>query len=113
MDHVVVVTPEFESTRAALAGAGMALKRVAEIRGTRMGFRRIGPAILELVEAPAAPGPAFWGLTIVVRDLDELGRRLDAHLGEIRPAVQPGRRIATVRPSAGLTTNLAFMDAGL
>jgi hypothetical protein len=74
-----------------------------------MGFRRIGPAILELVEAPGQP-LGFWGLVVTVNDLDALADRLGEHLGPIKPAVQPGRRIATVRPSAGLTTNLAFMD---
>jgi hypothetical protein len=109
VDHVVVTTPEFERTRMALAGAGVPLKRVIEMRGTRMGFRRIGPAILELVEAPGQP-LGFWGLVVTVNDLDALADRLGEHLGPIKPAVQPGRRIATVRPSAGLTTNLAFMD---
>jgi hypothetical protein len=108
----VVVTPAFERTAEALARAGMPLKRIAEMRGTRMGFRRIGPAILELVEAPDAERVGFWGLVIAVRDLDALAGRLGERLGSVRPAVQPGRRIATVRPSAGIGTNLAFMDSG-
>ncbi len=110
VDHVVVTTPDFDRTREALAGAGMPLKRVVEMRGTRMGFRRIGPAILELVEAPDAERAGFWGLVVVVRDLDAVARGLGEHLGEIRPAVQPGRQIATVTTTAGLSTNLAFMD---
>jgi hypothetical protein len=109
LDHVVVLTGEFDRTAAALSGAGMELKRITEMRGTRMGFRRIGPAILELVEAPGQP-LGFWGLVVTVNDLVALADRLGEHLGAIKPAVQPGRRIATVRPSAGLTTNLAFMD---
>jgi hypothetical protein len=109
VDHVVIVTGEFDRTAEAIAGAGMALKRVVEMRDTRMGFRRLGPAILELVEAPGQ-ALAFWGLVVTVRDLDTLAARLGEHLGPIKPAVQPGRSIATVRPSAGLTTNLAFMD---
>ena len=110
VDHVVVTTPNFDRTREALARASMPLKRIAELRGTRMGFRRIGPAILEVVETPKAERTAFWGLVVVVRDLNALAARLGEDLGEIRPAVQPGRRIATLRSSAGLTTNLAFMD---
>jgi hypothetical protein len=110
VDHVVVVTPAFERTRDALAGAGMPLKRLVEMRGTRMGFRRIGPAILEVVEAPEAERVAFWGLVIIVEDLDALSARLGDRCGPIKPAVQPGRRIATVRAGANLSTNLAFMD---
>jgi hypothetical protein len=108
LDHVVVVTPDFARTRAALEAAQMPLRRV---QGT-MGFRRLGPVILELVEAKAEPrnGPArFWGLVVVVRDLDALKARLDDQLSEPKPAVQPGRRIVTLRASAGLSPAVAFM----
>jgi hypothetical protein len=111
LDHVVVVSPDFDRTAAALAGAGMALRRIRDAGGFRQGFRRIGPAVLELVEARDAPaGPArFWGLVATVPDLRELGELLADHLGEPRPAVQPGREIATVRRSAELSFALAFM----
>jgi hypothetical protein len=113
IDHVVVITPEFDRTAAALAGAGMELRRVREAPGGfRQGFRRLGPAILELVEARGAdPGPArFWGLVVIVEDLDALARRLGDHLGEAKEAVQPGRRIATLKASAGLGEAVAFMS---
>ena len=112
IDHVVVATPDFDRTAAALTEAGMPLRRVRVAGSFRQGFRRLGPAILELVEAPAAPpGPArFWGLVVVVEDLDALRRRLGPQLGEIRPAVQPGRQIATLAQRAGLGPKVAFMD---
>jgi hypothetical protein len=112
IDHVVVVTPDFERTSSALDAAGLGLRRVRDAGGFRQGFRRIGPAILELVEARDAPeGPArFWGLVVIVSDLGSLAARLGDRLGSIRPAVQPGRQIATLRESAGLSTKLAFMD---
>ena len=47
---------------------------------------------------------------MVVADLEALHSRLDPRLHEIRPAVQEGRRIATLDDSAGLTPRLAFMD---
>jgi len=52
----------------------------------------------------------FWGLVIVVISLEELAQRLGDQLSEIRPAVQPGRRIATLRESAGLSPAIAFMS---
>ncbi|MEA2197036.1 MAG: hypothetical protein QOJ25_1087 [Solirubrobacteraceae bacterium] len=112
IDHVVVVTPDFDRTAGALAAAGLALRRIRDAGGVRQGFRRLGPAILELVESREAPaGPArFWGLVVVVADLDALALRLGAHLASVRDAVQPGRRIATVRRSAGLGPAVAFMD---
>jgi hypothetical protein len=112
IDHVVVLSPDFDRTAAALAAAGLPLRRVRDAGGLRQGFRRLGPAILELVEMrDALAGPArFWGLVVVVRSLEALAERLGETLGTIRPAVQPGRRIATLRPSAGLGPALAFMD---
>jgi hypothetical protein len=113
IDHVVIVSPDFERTSLALDAAGLGLRRIRDAGGFRQGFRRIGPAILELVEAPGSDAgePArFWGLVVIVADLDALAERLGDQLGTVRPAVQPGRRIATLRESAGVGTKVAFMD---
>jgi hypothetical protein len=112
IDHLVVMTPDFQRTGAALAAAGMPLRRIREVPGgVRQGFRRLGPVILELVEAPDGDGPArFWGLVVTVSDLDALVRRLGDRLGAVKDAVQPGRRIVTLRASAGLGEAVAFMS---
>jgi sensor domain CHASE-containing protein len=113
LDHVVVTTTDLDRTAAALELAGMPLRRtVTGPKGNRMGFRRLGPAILELVEAAGGPPGAarFWGLVVVVADLDALASRLGDLLGAIRDAVQPGRRIATLRETAGLGQAVAFMS---
>jgi hypothetical protein len=109
VDHVVIVTPDFDATAARLAGEEMELRRIRQAGDRRQGFRRLGPTIMELVEAPEAGQERFWGLTVVVGDLGELARE-SAHVGDPRPAVQPGRQIAVVHEAAGLTTRLAFMD---
>ncbi|HEY1508122.1 MAG TPA: hypothetical protein VGF93_03915 [Solirubrobacteraceae bacterium] len=109
LDHVVILTPDFERTAAALADRGMPLRRESERNGARQGFRRLGPAIMEIVQAPDGD-TRFWGLVAIVSDLDALRARLGDDLGEARPAVQPGRRIATLRRSAGLGLAVAFMD---
>jgi hypothetical protein len=113
---VVVATPAFDAFAAELDDRGIPLRRITEIRGTRMGFRRLGGPILEVVEAPEAKATAFWGLTFSMRgspssvgSLDELCAR-SPFVGEPRPAVQPGRRIATVARAAGLSTRVAFID---
>lgn len=113
IDHIVVVTPDFDRTSAALANAGVELRRdqFTEGRG-RLGFRRIGPAILELAHSPEMKGedPKLWGLTFVVISLEVLAERLGDLLGPIGPAVQPGRRIATLKREAGLSMPVAFMS---
>jgi Glyoxalase-like domain len=118
IDHIVAITPDFDRTAASLERAGLPLRRIRAVPTTeerlafRQGFRRLGPAILELVEAPGMrPGVArFYGLVVIVADLDTLAELLGDRLGQIRDAVQPGRRIATLAADAGPSPRLAFMD---
>jgi hypothetical protein len=107
IDHVVVLTPDFERTASALGAAGMPLRRTFDGLRGRMGFRRLGPAILEVVARPDVPdGPArFWGLAVAVPAFDALGDCV----GPVRDAVQPGRQIATVPRDAGISPGLAFI----
>jgi hypothetical protein len=113
IDHVVITTPDFGRTAGALADAGLELRRTRESDRGRQGFRRLGATILELVEVPGTEDPSaparFWGLVVVVADLEALARRLGSQLGSARAAVQPGRQIATLRSSAGVAPAVAFM----
>jgi hypothetical protein len=111
LDHVVVIVPDFDATAGRLEQIGLPFRRVRQASETvRQGFRRLGPAILEVVDAPGAQAAAFWGLVVIVPDLEVLAALAAPHVKPARPAVQPGRRIAPVGRSAGLTTQLAFMD---
>ncbi len=115
LDHVVVLTDELERTSDAVATAtGCELRRVREVGEMRQGFHRIGRSglIVELVERPEIEaGPAsFWGIVINVDDLDAACERIgDELIGAPKDAVQPGRRIATVRGDAGLGLPVALM----
>jgi hypothetical protein len=115
LDHVVVFSPALDRTFAALEAAGFDLRRTRDA-GTpehplRQGFYRLGEVILEVVGDVDPPGSArFWGLVVIVEDLDELAARFGQDIGAARDAVQPGRRIATVRESAGLGLPVAFMS---
>jgi hypothetical protein len=116
LDHVVVVTNDLERTSDAVTAAtGAPRRRVREVGAMRQGFHRLGPLILELVEhADLPPGPAsFWGLVIDVEDLEVAVEQLGPELiSAAKPAVQPGRSIATVRPEAGLGLPVALMTPG-
>lgn len=116
IDHLVVFTPDLERTTRALQEVGVERRRVREVEmddGTlRQGFFRLGEVILEVVEhSRVEPGPArFWGITFAVEDLDATAEFLGERLGTIRDAVQPGRRIATVRQEAGLGLPVALIS---
>lgn len=115
VDHVVAATPDVARTLGALAAAGLEPRRVREAGEARQAFYVLGTALLELAGPATAAeddpaGPArLWGLVVVVEDLDALAARLGDELGTIRDAVQTGRRIATLRQEAGVSTALAFL----
>ena len=110
VDHVVALTDDLSRTLAALEGAGLEVRRirVPPEAPVRQAFINLRTLILEVVEVEG-DGPAMWGVTVVVADLDACARELGSLLGTPRDAVQPGRRIATVGPEAGLPNALAFM----
>lgn len=112
IDHVVILTSSLERTAAAFARAGIELKRIQDSERGRMGFRRLGPAVLEIVqrEQLESEDAMFWGLAVVVISLDHIAERLGDRLGPINQAIQPGRRIAALRADAGITVPLAFMS---
>jgi hypothetical protein len=116
LDHVVITTDSLERTCGAITDAtGAPLKRVREVGEIRQGFHRLGGLIVEAVERAGLPvGPAeFWGLVLNVEQLDDTVARLGPGvIGAARPAVQPGRSIATVVESAGLGLPVALMTPG-
>ncbi len=104
LDHLVATSPDIERTATALVAAGLDDRRTrrfaASGRTRRQDFFWLGDVILELVgdDDQRGTGPAMlWGLALTCADLDAAARRLGDGLGPAKPAVQPGRRIATLR----------------
>jgi hypothetical protein len=110
VDHVVALTPDFERTSGKLRAAGLDYRSTRAAAGEFLqAFFVVGPCLLELGGPADAPQPSFWGLTLVVEDLDAAAKRLGERAGRVKDAVQPGRRIATVRREAGLGVPVALM----
>lgn len=118
IDHVVIFTPSLERTIEAFEASRVRCRRIREVgppeQRLRQGFFRFGEVIAEVVEVPAdQAGPdgaaRFWGLTITVADLDGIVAELGPLCGAPRDAVQPGRRIATIKREAGLGLPVALI----
>jgi Glyoxalase-like domain len=121
LDHVVAFTPDLGRTVSALERAGLDLRRIRDGKlpggGTGQAFFRLGEVILEVIQQPAADGspadpakPArLWGLAVLTCDLGATAATLGERLGAPRDAIQPGRRIATVRHEAELGAAMAFI----
>ncbi len=121
IDHVVLLTPNGGRTTAALEGVGFRALRVRDTSTygapMRQTFFKAGEVILELIgpEEPAADASAdepagFFGLALTVADLDAVSAQLGPALGVPKDAVQPGRRIATLRHrDLGMSVAVALM----
>jgi hypothetical protein len=123
LDHIVAMSPMLDRTVPALESAGLKLRRIRELPtpagAPRQAFFRLGEEILEVVQEPDGVAveedrgdrPArLWGLAFVVEDLESTVERFGADAGPVHPAVQSGRRIATLRRSAGLAVPVALMS---
>lgn len=104
IDHVVLLSPDLGRTKAALQQAGLEARRErdGELGGAaiRQVFYRLDDVILEVVGSPdtAAEGPSqLWGITFVVDDIDAAAGYFAERTSPVKDAVQPGRRITTLR----------------
>ena len=115
IDHVVVSSDDVERTTAALATCGLSPRRtIVGARGDGddeivYRFFLVGTCVLELVGPTRGGGdqPArFAGLAFTTERIDELGELA----GTPRDAVQPGRRIATLRgEDLGISVPTVFL----
>ncbi|WP_370330995.1 glyoxalase [Mycolicibacterium hippocampi] len=104
IDHVVLLSPDLGRTVESLAAVGVEPRRErdGELGGRpiRQIFFRFGEAIIEVVGSPysAGEGPStLWGITYVVADIDATAAFFGDRAAPVKDAVQPGRRISTLR----------------
>lgn len=116
-DHVVVMATDLARVRTALVEAGFEIRRE---RPTTMGTAAItqlfvwcGDVVVEVVAPTTEPTPGsarLWGLALTAPDIDATAAGFGDACGAPKPAVQPGRRIATVHHRQfGLSTTIAVM----
>jgi hypothetical protein len=121
IDHVVVLSPDLGRTTASLAALGVDPRRErdGELGGRpiRQIFFRLGEVIVEVVGSPDAAGDgpsSLWGLTYVVTDIDATAAFFGDRTAPVKDAVQPGRRISTLRHQEfGMSVRTAFISPAI
>ncbi|HXO82244.1 MAG TPA: VOC family protein [Mycobacterium sp.] len=104
IDHVVLLSPDLRRTVESLAAIGIESRRERDGqlggRSMRQIFFRAGEVIIEVVGSPetVSEGPStLWGITYVVADIDATAAYFGDRTAPVKDAVQPGRRITTLR----------------
>jgi hypothetical protein len=104
IDHVVLLSPDLRRTVDSLTAIGVEPRRERDAqlggRSMRQIFFRAGEVIIEVVGSPetASEGPStFWGITYVVAEIDVTAAYFGDRTAPVKDAVQPGRRITTLR----------------
>lgn len=118
VDHVVLMSPDLDRTVRALAELGVQPRRERDAhvgeRAIRQIFYRFGATIVEVVGSPGVsnPGPStLWGITYTVADIEESARFFGDRTSPVKDAVQPGRRITTLRHhDLGLSVRTALIS---
>ena len=119
IDHVVLLSPDLGRTVEVLAAVGVDPRRErdGELGGRRIRqvFFRFGEVIIEVVGSPESTneGPStLWGITYTVSDLDTTASFLGDRTSPVKDAVQPGRRITTLRHhELGMSVRSAMISA--
>jgi hypothetical protein len=118
IDHIVLLSPNLGRTVESLAGIGLHPRRErdAELGGRpiRQIFFRLGEVILEVVGSPGAAEETpstLWGITYAVADIDATASFFGDRSTPVKDAVQPGRRITTLRhEDLGMSVRTAMIS---
>ena len=99
LDHIVLLVPDLDAAADELTNAGLTPRLRIDVRGRPTAFYRVGP-ILEVIQSPVR-SPSLFGAALVTDEPLEVvalrWRALGRDVSDPRPAMQPGRRIITVR----------------
>lgn len=98
IDHVVLLVPSLDRAIGTLDRVGLAPRLTMPVGGRPAAFFRIGP-VLEVIESPVRQA-SLYGIAVTADEpIDSLAiawRSRGLVIGDVKPAIQPGRRIFTV-----------------
>ncbi len=95
---MVLLVPELDELRRLMSAIGCEPRLTLEVQGRPTAFYRVG-TVLEAIESPVRT-PALYGVALVTDESLEAvalrWRSMGIEVGDVRPAIQPGRRIFSV-----------------
>lgn len=99
VDHVVLLVPELTAAVQRFHTAGLEPRLRMDVGGRPAAFFRAGP-VIEVIESPVRQA-SIYGIAVTATEaLESLAlrwRALGLSVGEVKKAIQPNRRILTVR----------------
>lgn len=110
VDHVVLLVPELTPALDTIERTGARPRLRMNVKGRPAAFFRVGP-VLEVIESPVREASIFGIALTTDRSLETLSlewKALGLSIGQIKDAVQTGRRIMTVHD---LDAGFAVMSA--
>jgi hypothetical protein len=115
IDHVVITTDDLGRTSAEIERVlGVACARIRDAgHSVTQAFHKLDNTILELVTGLHVKhaGAKWWGFVLTIDDIDSWWSDVGNSVASApRDAVQPGRRISTIRPEVGLGVPVAVMS---
>ena len=110
VDHVVVLVPDLDGAISTFDRIGLTPRLRMLVKGRPAAFFRAG-TVVEVIESPVR-APSLYGIAVATtRSLESVAlewKALGVSVGDIRPAIQPNRRIFTVHDT---DAGLAVMSA--
>ncbi len=98
IDHVVLLVPSLDAAIATLDRIGVTPRLKMQVGGRPAAFFRCGP-VLEVIESPVRQG-SLYGIAVTAEEsIESLAiawRSRGLSIGDVKAAIQPGRRIFTV-----------------
>ena len=109
VDHIVVLVPDLDVSIGKFSRVGLEPRLRMTVQERPAAFFRAGP-VIEVIESPVRQA-SLYGIALTseipLETMSLKWRSRGLEVGEIRPAIQPGRRIMTIRD---LDAGLAIMS---
>ena len=109
VDHIVVLVPDLDVSIGKFSRVGLEPRLRMTVRERPAAFFRAGP-VIEVIESPVRQA-SLYGIALTsdipLETMSLKWRSRGLEVGEIQPAIQPGRRIMTIRD---LDAGLAIMS---